>query len=103
MAYFLTIVFVFYVAFTLNFAIQFNKTDVYFTENQKIVHNVLIWLIPFFWILIIKSFTKPTPGSSKSKKAKPDAGFYESGIGIWGHNEVHHNNEDGGNSNDGSD
>jgi hypothetical protein len=42
-----------------------------------------------------------TPGSGKFKKTKPRAGFYESGIGIWGHDDGHnhHTSEGHGNSN----
>jgi hypothetical protein len=59
-------------------------------------------MIPFFWIMIIKAMIKPTPGSGKFKKTKPSAGFYESGIGIWGHDDGHnhHSDEGHGHSND---
>ena len=95
MIYFLGIVFVIYFIYTLNFAIKFNRMNTIFSDNQKLIHNFLIWIIPFFWIMVIKTTLKPTPGSSKFKKSKQDAGFYESGIGIWGH-ESEHNNGDSG-------
>jgi hypothetical protein len=45
----------------------------------------LIWLIPFFWIVIIKTMTKPTPGSvNYNKKTKDKGTFSESGLGLWG-------------------
>lgn len=78
-----------YFIYTLNFAIQFNKTTV-FNKNQKLIHNFLIWIIPFFWIIVVKSMIAPTPGSDKLKKTKSKGRFYESGIGIWGLDDEHH-------------
>jgi hypothetical protein len=62
---------------------RFNKTDVYFDERQKLFHNFLIWVIPFIWIMIIKTITKPTPGSANYKKTNDKGTFSESEIGIW--------------------
>ncbi|HZI25335.1 MAG TPA: hypothetical protein VFD46_09670 [Chryseolinea sp.] len=91
MSYFLALLFVFYFLFTLNFAIKFNKVDSTFIENQKLIHNVLIWLIPFFWIIILNTVVTPTLGSTKNGKAKSKNGFSESGIGIWtDHDGGHH-------------
>jgi hypothetical protein len=99
MNYFLTIVFMIYMIYTLNFAIKVNRTNMVFNTNQRLLHNFLIWMIPFFWIMIIKAMVKPMPGSGKFKKAKPDGGFYESGIGVFGHNDGH-DHTDHGHSND---
>jgi hypothetical protein len=71
-----------YIVWTLAFAIKFNKTDNYFDKGQKRIHNVLIWLVPFIWIMIIKTITKPTPGSANYNKTDKGS-FSESGIGIW--------------------
>jgi hypothetical protein len=101
MIYFLTILFAVYFIYTLSFAIKFNRTNTVFSDNQRLLHNFLIWIIPFIWIMIIKTMTIPTPGSGKFKKAKP-SGFYESGIGIFGHDDGHHHG-DGGHGDDGSD
>jgi hypothetical protein len=30
---------------------------------MKTFHLILIWIIPFLWILLLKGFTKSTPGS----------------------------------------
>ena len=70
-----------YFIWTLKFAITFNRTDRYFDKGQKLIHNVLIWLIPFIWIMIIKAITKPTPGSYNFKKKDDEDTFYESGLG----------------------
>ncbi|GHN01647.1 hypothetical protein WSM22_31360 [Cytophagales bacterium WSM2-2] len=73
-----------YVLWTLKFVITFNKTDIYFNKGQKIIHNILIWLIPFIWIIIIKTITKATPGSANYNKTKGGGTFSESGLGLWG-------------------
>jgi magnesium-transporting ATPase (P-type) len=102
--YILAIVFVIYVIYTLNFSIKFNRTNTIFNNNQLLLHNLLIWIIPFFWIVIIKAMIKPTPGSSKFKKTKAKAGFYdESGIGTWGHDDGHIHHSDEGHGHHGDD
>ncbi|MCR6639505.1 MAG: hypothetical protein NVV82_11130 [Sporocytophaga sp.] len=85
MIHFVTIVFAVYFIYTLNFAIQFNRTNTLFTDNQKLLHNIFIWIIPFFWIIIIKTIEKPTPGSDKFKKGKRDSGFNDSNNETYGH------------------
>ena len=62
MNYLLWIAFVIYSIYTLRFALAFNKTaDIYFTKKQKIIHNDLIWLIPYCWIMIVKTVASPSP------------------------------------------
>lgn len=102
MNYFLTIVFAIYLIHTLSFAIKFNRTHTPFSDNQKLLHNVLIWIIPFFWIMILKTMIAPTPGSTKSRKKKS---FYESGIGIFGGDgdDGHDHHVDDGHAHDGGD
>ena len=77
---FLTVYFI----WTLRFSIKFNRSDLFFNKRQKLIHNVLIWLVPFFWIMVIKTIMQPTQGSVNSKKTKNKGNFYESEIGIWG-------------------
>jgi hypothetical protein len=43
----------------------------------------MIWMIPFVWIFILKSLTKPTPGSYKFDNKKNPDSFTERGLGIW--------------------
>jgi hypothetical protein len=87
MIYILAIGILIFVTYTIRFAIKFNRTNLYFNDKQMIYHNILIWVIPFFWIMIIKSMTSPTPGSHVAK-AKDKESFKENGIGIWGHAET---------------
>jgi hypothetical protein len=97
--YFFAILFAFYFIYTLNFAIRFNRTDTYFTRNVRLLHHVLIWLVPFFWIMIVKTLIDPTPGSHQLKKRNPDGSFYESGLGLWGNDSSHQS--DGGHADGG--
>jgi hypothetical protein len=77
MTYLLIILMAVYLVYTLNFAVKFNKINTIFNHNQKLIHNCLIWIIPFFWIMIIKTMMKPTPGSDKFEKTRPEADFKE--------------------------
>lgn len=98
MIYLLTIFLIFYLVYTLNFAIKFNRANAVFNSNQMLLHNILIWIIPFLWIMIVKAMSTPTPGSYEVKKKKGNAGFHESGIGIFGHEDSStFHNETGGN------
>ena len=58
----LSAVIIFYLIFTINFFISFKK-NIIFTGRIKLFHLIVIWIIPFIWILILKSLLKSTPGS----------------------------------------
>ena len=50
-----------YLFYTLTFAIYFHKTaDKVFTPTQKRINSVLLWLVPFIWIIILKAIINPT-------------------------------------------
>jgi hypothetical protein len=95
MTAFLIILTLIYFIYTLNYAIKFNKNSHSFTEKQMVLHNILIWLIPFFWIMIVKTAAQPRLGSHHFKKTKSAGQFYESGLGFWdsGDTHSHHGNE----------
>ena len=57
---------IFYFIATSRFHLVFKKNMI-FTGKIKTFHLVMIWLIPFIWILILKSLTKSTPGSYEVK------------------------------------
>ena len=69
--------FLFYLTYTTLFAIKFNRTPILFDKKQQRIHNILIWLIPFVWIFILKSLSKPV----RTKKSK-QGNFYESELGF---------------------
>lgn len=89
--------FLIYAIYTLRFALKFNRTaDIYFNNKQKALHSILIWLIPFFWIMIVKTVISPP-----SRKSRDKGKFYESGIGIWGNDVSSQSGHDGGTCSDG--
>jgi hypothetical protein len=53
-------VLVFYFIFTIRYLFVFKK-NIIFTGKIKLVHLILIWLIPFIWVFILKGLTKATP------------------------------------------
>ena len=55
-------VLIFYLAFTVRYFLVFRK-NIFFAGKVKVFHLIMMWLIPFIWILILKSITKSTPGS----------------------------------------
>jgi hypothetical protein len=83
--------------YTLNFAIKFNTTPQPFSRGNMLLHNILIWIIPFIWIVIIKVMAPSTPGSHHFKKRKKGGSFYESEIGFLG---SWHDSHSGGDGND---
>ena len=72
--------FLFYLTYTTLFAIKFNRTPLIFENKQQLIHNILIWFIPFVWVLILKSLSKPI----RTKKSK-QGNFYESESGFMAH------------------
>jgi hypothetical protein len=56
-----------YFIYTLRFAIKFNRKQVIFNKQQKLFHNIFIWLIPFIWIILLKTLMKPLPRSNQFK------------------------------------
>jgi len=72
--------FLFYLTYTILFAIKFNRTPLIFDKKQQLVHNILIWLIPFVWVLILKNLSKPI----RTKKSK-QGNFYESESAFMAH------------------
>ena len=53
--YFLLVTFI----YTFSFALKMNKNFPYFNKRQKIIHHIMIWVIPFLWIMILKGIAKP--------------------------------------------
>jgi hypothetical protein len=73
-----------YLLFTFLFAIKFRKAITLYSPKQKRLHSILIWLIPFIWVILLKALTKSTPGSHHYPNKKDGDGFHESGQGFWG-------------------
>jgi hypothetical protein len=96
MSHIFWVAFLIYGIYTLRFALVFNRTaDTYFNKKQKTLHNILIWLIPFFWIMIVKTVASSPTQTKNSRKSRSKGKFYESGIGIWGSDEGNHSSHGG--------
>ena len=52
----------FYLVYTGMFAVKFQKHAL-LTGRRKLFHSIMIWLFPFVWIWILKSYLKQQPGS----------------------------------------
>jgi len=72
-----------YLAYTLTFAIKFNRDKGHFSKKQLLIHNILIWTVPIFWIFLIQTFLRPTLGSHRQRKNKIKGTYYESGHSFW--------------------
>ena len=80
-----------YFIYSLMYSEEFWQAKTHYSKRQKIVHLILIWLVPFLWVLLLKSINKPTPGShhySEKRREHPlnnvdgDSPFNESGKGL---------------------
>jgi hypothetical protein len=67
---------VFYFIYTIRYIKVLSSTTV-FESSIRRFHFVMIWLIPFVWILILKNLIKPTPGSHEVDKNQDTAPFFD--------------------------
>ena len=72
----LPILLITYLIYTVNYAKELEKS-VLFSKRLRKVHMIMIWLIPFLWILIIKLFTRSTPGSYEIENKKENEPFFD--------------------------
>ena len=84
----------FYFLYTLSFALKFNKTDVFYTKKQRLTHNIMIWVIPFIWIIILKALDKPMRRHAFKKQTVSstndgDAGWWALGFYALFHSSGH--------------
>jgi hypothetical protein len=78
----LAVILIVYLTYTIRYSIEVNRSN-YFTGRFKAFHIVLIWIIPFVWIILLKGLFKPTPGSHEFTDKKGVDSLSESGLGIW--------------------
>lgn len=77
--YILMLFFLFYLIFTIRYALVFRNTII-FSGCLKTFHQIMIWLVPFFWILILQAISKSAPGTwqvEKKEDNKPLSDAYE--------------------------
>lgn len=78
----LSITFVGYLIFTARYFILLQK-EIIFSKRMKIIHSILIWLIPFVWILLLKGLAKRIPGSHEVEKKEDPKPFSDDGGTMW--------------------
>lgn len=71
---------IFYLIFTTRYFFKFKKSIV-FTKAIKTLHLIMIWVVPFIWILILSALTKTTPGSHEIEKKEEPQPFSKSAYG----------------------
>jgi hypothetical protein len=56
------VIILFYLVFTIRYFGKLQRSII-FTGRVKYFHLIMVWLVPFAWILLLKTLTKSTPGS----------------------------------------
>ena len=79
----LSVTFIAYLVFTIRYFI-FLRRDNFYSKGIKTIHFVLIWLIPFVWIILLKALAKRTPGSHEIEKKEEPQPFSKTGRTPWG-------------------
>ena len=51
-----------YLIFTIRNFRELRKSII-FTNRVKVLHLIMIWLVPFAWALLLKALSKSAPGS----------------------------------------
>ena len=60
----LSTILVYYLFYSIRYSLVFRK-NIIITGKAKCFHLIMIWVIPFFWIMLLKAMLKPVPGSHK--------------------------------------
>jgi hypothetical protein len=79
---FLSIIIIYYLIYSIRYLIQFNRNN-YFAGGLKVFHVLMIFLIPFAWIILLKALFKRTPGSYQFADKKSSDSPSESVLEIW--------------------
>lgn len=81
----------FYFIYSIRYSFVLSK-NIFLTRRQTI-NLILIWIIPFIWVLFLKTFFEPTPGSHQIKRKKDSDSFAESGLGVFDDSSSYHSND----------
>lgn len=65
----LSVICIVYIIYSIRYSIQFCRSN-YFTGGLKGFHMLMIWLIPFIWIILLKTLFKPIQGSYQFNNKK---------------------------------
>ena len=59
------------------------RKSIIFTRWVKVFHLVMIWIIPFAWVLFLKALSKSAPGSYEVEQKADPAPFSGDGGTMW--------------------
>ena len=65
---------------TKRYFLKFKK-NIIFTGGIRKFHLIMMWIVPFVWILFLQALTKSTPGSYEIEKKEDPEPFPKSGYG----------------------
>ena len=71
-----------YLVFTIRYYRKLKK-NIAFSKNVRRFHQVMIWMVPFIWGLLLTSLIKTTPGSYEIEKKEDPQPFSKTGGKMW--------------------
>ncbi len=74
--YFLLLLVLVYLVVTVRYSVTLLKSPV-LPKRLRYLHLVLIWAIPFVWIMLLRILTGPTPGSYGIDRNKDEKPFFD--------------------------
>lgn len=78
----LTIFAISYAVFTFRYHHKLKK-NIAFSKNLRRFHQVMIWLVPFVWGLLLTGLTKSAPGSHEIENKEDPQPFSKTGGTMW--------------------
>lgn len=82
---FIFLLLLFYVLHTLSYAIYFSNTSKnLFDKKQRRYHQIMMWLVPFFWIAHLKSkINRLNSYGSNKRKTRADYPSFVDNNALW--------------------
>ena len=78
----ISIIFICYFIFTFRYS-RILRKSLLFTSKLRLFHMVMIWIIPFVWVLILIALSKQTPGSYEVENKIEPQPFSKTGGKMW--------------------
>jgi len=72
----LMVITILYFVYTFKFT-KALKSTLLFSPLIKRFHLIMIWIIPFIWLMILKTLMKVTPGSHEIEKKRTSEPFFD--------------------------
>ncbi|MDB5200800.1 MAG: hypothetical protein JWQ27_209 [Ferruginibacter sp.] len=78
----MTTLLVAYAVFTIRYNRVLRKNEI-FSKGLRIFHQIMIWLVPFVWALLLKGLSKSAPGSHEVDNKVDPQPFSKTGGTMW--------------------